>query len=195
MAEPKQTQGRQRKPDWWKRESKDKKFLWTLLGIVVLLVVIIAAAVSACGGANQTASNTTGTTVAVVSTESSTTTTETATTTSEAATTTSAEATTTTAEAGLELSIVKVTSPVSPNASVALRAQTLPGADCSIDVEYSSGQSEAKGLEPKKADSQGNVSWTWKVGAQTGAGKYKIFVTVTLGGKSGQKDTTFVVSP
>lgn len=51
-----------------------------------------------------------------------------------------------------------------------------PNVEYKINVYYSSGASKAKGLEPKKADSDGNISWTWQVGSKTKAGKYKIVV-------------------
>ncbi|MDF2548799.1 MAG: hypothetical protein K0R93_3697 [Anaerosolibacter sp.] len=51
-----------------------------------------------------------------------------------------------------------------------------PGVEYDIEVYYSSGPSKAAGLEPKKADSNGNVSWTWKVGSKTNPGQYKIVI-------------------
>ena len=90
---------------------------------------------------------------------------------------------------------MKITSPVSPSSDVTLEAKTAPGADCVIAVYYSSGQSEAEGLGPKKADSAGNVSWTWTVGPKTSAGEYRVLVTASLDGKSGQAETILVVSP
>lgn len=44
----------------------------------------------------------------------------------------------------------------------------------SITVHYSSGESVASGLESKTSSSDGTVSWSWKVGARTRAGSYKI---------------------
>ncbi len=34
-------------------------------------------------------------------------------------------------------------------------------------MEYESGESEAKGLDPNKADSSGDVAWAWNVGINT----------------------------
>lgn len=61
--------------------------------------------------------------------------------------------------------IVSVTSPAARNSTATLKAKVAPGATATIVVHYKSGPSTAAGLEPKKADSDGNVSWSWRVGA------------------------------
>lgn len=131
----------------------------------------------------------------VANTKSATTTAteDTTTTIAETTTTASAESTTTTAGAGLELSIVEVTSPVPQGSLATVRAKTAPGADCSIVVMYKSGKSTAEGLEAKKADSAGNVSWTWKVGPNTSLGSHPISVTASMNGQSVTVKTTFAV--
>lgn len=48
------------------------------------------------------------------------------------------------------------------------------GKEYSISVFYGSGISEASGLENKVADGSGRVSWSWRVGARTKSGSYKI---------------------
>lgn len=60
-------------------------------------------------------------------------------------------------------------------ATVAIIGQA--GVTYDIDVYYKSGESSAKGLEDQIADADGFVSWTWKVGASTAAGTYRIVVT------------------
>lgn len=60
-------------------------------------------------------------------------------------------------------------------ATVAIIGQA--GVTYDIDVYYKSGESSAKGLEDKPADGDGFVCWTWKVGASTAAGTYRIVVT------------------
>lgn len=62
-----------------------------------------------------------------------------------------------------------------------------PGVQYNISVYYSSGASKAKGLEPKTADENGSVSWTWKVGSSTKLGQYKIVV-------SGDKTEEFILT-
>lgn len=82
------------------------------------------------------------------------------------------------------LEIISVTSPIGQGYTATLRAQTEPGAYCTITVYYKSGPSTAAGLYPKEADSQGNVSWSWKVGTRTTPGSWSIVVTASLGGET-----------
>ncbi len=93
----------------------------------------------------------------------------------------------------LSLKIVSVTSPVSPGAYAKLEARAPPGSQCTITVYYKSGPSKAQGLYPKQADSNGDVSWTWKVGTRTTPGSWKIVVTVTHSGKTVSQETYFTV--
>lgn len=65
-----------------------------------------------------------------------------------------------------------------------LQVKTAPNTSCSIEVDYKSGPSSAAGLVTKNSDGAGNVSWTWKVGADTSTGSWPI--TVTCGNGSGQ---------
>lgn len=95
--------------------------------------------------------------------------------------------------AELSLKIVSVTSPVSPGANATLVAQTVPGANCDIDVYYKSGASTAQGLYAKTADSSGRVSWTWKVGTRTTPGNWQIVVKASYGGKTVTQSTSFTV--
>lgn len=81
-----------------------------------------------------------------------------------------------------EIKITHDPSPVYRNEEVTLSAKGTPNADAKIKVYYSSGASKAKGLEDKKTDTDGNVSWTWKVGGKTNAGTYRI--TVDIGDES-----------
>jgi competence protein ComEC len=74
------------------------------------------------------------------------------------------------------LGTLSVTSPVAKGSNATLTAKTAPNASCTIAVHTKSGTSEAAGLEPKSADGSGVVSWTWKVGARTTSGTWKIVV-------------------
>lgn len=87
------------------------------------------------------------------------------------------------------LEIVSVTSPVAKGAIASLTAKSAPNASCSITVYYKSGASEAQGLDPKTADSNGMVSWSWKVGARTTPGIWRIVVTCN----QVTQETTFTV--
>jgi competence protein ComEC len=102
--------------------------------------------------------------------------------------------TTTTLVGALSLQVVSVTSPVTHGANVTLIAKTTPGAQCTIIVNYKSGASTASGLEAKTADNLGNVSWTWKVGANTSPGTWTIVCTATLQGNTVTTTTNFMVN-
>ncbi|HSU80578.1 MAG TPA: thermonuclease family protein [Candidatus Angelobacter sp.] len=60
--------------------------------------------------------------------------------------------------------------------------KTKPNASGSIEVDYKSGPSKAKGLGIKKANSQGVITWSWKVGSSTTPGTYNVIIR--LGGQT-----------
>lgn len=91
------------------------------------------------------------------------------------------------------LEITSVTSPINRGADATLTAKTSPNADCSITIYYKSGPSKAQGLYSRKADSSGNVWWTWKVGTRTTPGSWQIVVRASLGGETISKTTYFTV--
>ena len=93
----------------------------------------------------------------------------------------------------LSIQIVSVTSPVKAGTSATLVVQTKSNAECTITVYLKSGPSTAAGLTKKNADSDGNTSWTWKVGSSTTPGTYKIVVTAGLGGESVSQTTYFTI--
>jgi micrococcal nuclease len=61
------------------------------------------------------------------------------------------------------------------------QVKTAANMSCSIEVDYKSGPSTAAGLVTKNSDGAGNVSWTWKVGANTTPGAWPITVTSGAG--------------
>ena len=79
-------------------------------------------------------------------------------------------------DADQDISIINITSPVSVNSNATITIKGKPNTEYDINVYYSSGISKAKGLENKISDENGTVSWTWKVGAKTKKGEYKIIV-------------------
>ena len=156
---------------------------WT----IIFIATLVFANITFSSGCSQPSATTTTEIAATTTTEQTTT---------EAPATTTTEAPTTTTEARkeeLELEIISVTSPVSPGAFATLSARVTPGATCDITVIYKSGPSEAAGLFPKTAGSDGRVSWTWKVGTRTTPGTWDINVTASLGGETVTESTTFVV--
>lgn len=128
-------------------------------------------------------------TTAIVSTTTSTTTSTTNTsTTGRTITTTSKPVTTisttgrtitTTSRATIDkqsLSIIQQPNTVNRNELTTVSIKGVPNTKYTISVYYSSGASKADGLESKTSDSNGNVSWTWKVGGKTKAGTYRIVI-------------------
>jgi micrococcal nuclease len=65
---------------------------------------------------------------------------------------------------------------VKRGSTATLQVKTEANLSCSIAVNYSSGPSTAAGLVTKSSDGAGNVSWTWKVGANTTPGTWPIKV-------------------
>ncbi len=101
------------------------------------------------------------------------------------------------AETPLFVSIISVTSPVSPGGTpTTLFARTKPGAICNIRVGYKGGPNEAKALTQKQAEPNGLVSWTWTVDSSTTLGAYPITVTATEpndGGKTASAQDTLEI--
>jgi competence protein ComEC len=94
----------------------------------------------------------------------------------------------------LFLRIVSVTpNPIGQGYTATLRAETVPGAYCTIKVYYKSGLSTAAGLYSKEADNQGNVSWSWKVGTRTTPGSWPIVVTASIDGETVTQTTYITV--
>ena len=77
----------------------------------------------------------------------------------------------------LKLTVVSVSTPVGRNKTATLTINGKAGTEYSIKVFYSTAASSASGLVNKIADSNGTVTWSWKVGGSTKAGDHKIVIT------------------
>ena len=75
------------------------------------------------------------------------------------------------------INLVGLTSPVSRGGDVTVSIKGLPNTTYDIDVMYSSGESKASGLEDKASDSEGKVSWTFKVSSNVKTGTYEVKIT------------------
>ncbi len=91
------------------------------------------------------------------------------------------------AQASAAVRLVRVTSPVSTNATASLTVVVSPASTCSIAVYYSTTPSQARGLSPKRG---ARITWTWKVGSRTKPGRWPIVVSC---GTAGKLKTSFVV--
>lgn len=93
----------------------------------------------------------------------------------------------------VEIKVISLTSPVSPGNPASMTIKTVANAGCRITVQYLSGPSKAKGLAPKTANSQGQLTWTWLVGSRTTPGTWPIVVTCSKGQIQGSLKTSFMV--
>ncbi len=98
------------------------------------------------------------------------------------------------APATLGVTFTSVSSPIGAGNVATASVKTAAGASCSITVTYKSGRSTAKGLEPKTADANGMVSWSWLVGGNTTPGTWPIDVSCNANGQSATQHTTFTVT-
>lgn len=71
----------------------------------------------------------------------------------------------------------RLNTPVSRGDMATVEITGVPFKQYSIQVSYSSGPSQASGLEPQMSDQFGNVSWTWLVSHSTSPCKAKVVVT------------------
>ena len=75
------------------------------------------------------------------------------------------------------ISLLSMTTPVNRGNEVTVSIKGKPNTTYDIDVIYSSGISKAKGLEDKTSDSEGNLSWTFKVSNNVKVGTYEVKIT------------------
>ncbi len=76
-----------------------------------------------------------------------------------------------------EIQLKSITDSVSRGQKATVEIIGKPNTEYTISVYYSSGPSKAQGLEPATSDAEGNVSWTWRVGASTSTGTKKIEIS------------------
>ena len=86
----------------------------------------------------------------------------------------------------LPVKVTKLTKTVSPGDTASITVHTNVGASCGISVLYDSGESTAKGLDPKKADAKGDATWRWFVGPKTGSQTVLVTVTCDKNGRTGE---------
>jgi hypothetical protein len=75
---------------------------------------------------------------------------------------------------------VRFTAVVSPNDYAVLTVAVSPRARCTITVVYDTTVSHARGLGPKTG---GHITWRWKVGSSTHAGRWPVRVNCGTSGK------------
>jgi endonuclease YncB( thermonuclease family) len=82
------------------------------------------------------------------------------------------------------ITLISLTSPISPGANATLVIEAAPGAVCDPGVIYKSGESTAQGLQAKTAGANGRLSWTWRVGTNTTPGTWVVYVVCNPGGRA-----------
>ena len=75
-----------------------------------------------------------------------------------------------------DITIISYPKTARRNETVSVTIQALPNTTYHIVVNYKSGPSKSKDLNEKVSDSNGIVTWTWKVGAKSAAGTFDIIV-------------------
>lgn len=137
-----------------------------LIAILVVMVLVLSGCSASSPSTSKAMQTTTTTTIKA--------TTSTAKTTSASTSATTTAPTTTKSSASIKL--IKVSSPVKAGSNATIEVQGLPNTQYNINVNYGTTDSTAKGLENKTSDKNGRVSWTWRVGSNTGPGNHSITI-------------------
>lgn len=100
----------------------------------------------------------------------------------------------------LAIAVVAQSPPRRPPGRATLFVRTVPGARCSINVDYKLARPEAKsktpgtlGLYAQVTDSEGRAAWQWRVPAGAARGRWPIVVDCAKGGRRGELKTSFEV--
>ena len=166
------------------KPSKKVKLIITIAAWVVYVLWIVIAMVA--GGNNENRSTIVETTVTTEAQE---------TTIIETTEETTVEPTTEeptekeTEEPATPIQLISFPNQVNPGEMASVTIQGKPNTKYDISVYYSTTASEAEGLEDKFSDSNGYVTWEWKVGVNTTPGERKFKV---IGGGS-VLEQTFIV--
>lgn len=80
-------------------------------------------------------------------------------------------------EVNNEIELIDITDYVDPGDKAYIEIKGEPYTTYDITVTYNSGESTAGGLYSKETDSDGYVSWSWKVGTKTESGTYDIEIS------------------
>jgi len=75
------------------------------------------------------------------------------------------------------IELISLTKKVIAGRTASIKIKGSPNTKYTIYVYYSSGASKAKGLEPVTSNSNGYAEWSWRVGARTKPGTYRIEIT------------------
>lgn len=90
----------------------------------------------------------------------------------------------------LEVTLVKLTSPVSAGSTVTITIKTATGAECKGSVRW---RTWVMSLASKTTGDDGTATWSWRTDANT-RGAYPIEMQCAQGDKKGSLNTQFVVN-
>jgi hypothetical protein len=89
----------------------------------------------------------------------------------------------------LEVTLVKLTSPVSRGSIVTITIKSTTGAECKGTVRY---RQLTQSLAPKTTNDEGTATWSWRVGSDA-RGTYPIEIECAQGDKKGFLSARLVV--
>jgi hypothetical protein len=92
-----------------------------------------------------------------------------------------------TAADALEVTVVKITTPIASGQSVTLTIKTASGAECKGVIRWRQFMSQ---LATKTTGDDGTATWTWRPGVDA-RGTYPVDIQCTHGDKKGAVSTTF----
>jgi len=75
------------------------------------------------------------------------------------------------------LTVLSMTSPCQNGSTASVTIVGKPNTEYQIEVIYKTSKSTAKGLENHMSDSDGIVTWSWRIGANTSAGTHPIKIS------------------
>jgi hypothetical protein len=90
----------------------------------------------------------------------------------------------------LEVTLVKLTSPVSSGSMVTFTIKTVTGAECKGQVRY---RKHTQTLASKTTNDEGTATWSWRIGADA-RGNYPIDMQCTQGDKKGSLSAQLAVN-
>lgn len=94
----------------------------------------------------------------------------------------------------LSVVVTELTSPVRAGQNAAISIETSPGAICANIIKFHTGRGGTTSLGIRAADKNGQLGWSWRVGADAMPGKFAIDILCGLDGESAGGVIPFVVT-
>jgi competence protein ComEC len=94
----------------------------------------------------------------------------------------------------LSVVVTGLTSPVRVGQNAAISIETGPGAVCANIIKFHTGRGGTTSLGIRAANMNGEIGWSWRVGADATPGKFTIDILCGLDGQSAGGVTSFIVT-